>query len=246
MRQQVPKGCAAARPQQSLLLVARRCRDCGENLRALEGALHQCTFALTWPFAIEAVGGPWSCSRIGGGVGICRIARICGGSRAAPAHSQLEPLWEFIRGDLGHSMEMPKTADLADGSAMVLIGLRGREAVGFLWVERRAGSAAVLHERMPMAADGADGAQADIEPVAQGERRCRGAGLGVVLIWARRTERRRGLASALVEKARELFGRSSEWGVDAGDLAFSQPTNSGFAFAAKYTSGSRNGSVLVY
>jgi len=140
-------------------------------------------------------------------------------------------------------MEMPRAADLADGSAMVLIGLRGREAVGFLWAERRAGSsAAVLHDCVATTADNTSIAEADLKLVAQlGEGRCRGTGLGVVLVWVRRNERRRGLASSLVDKARELLCRSS-----IGGMAFSQPTTSGFAFAAKYTAGAHDGRVPVY
>eukprot|EP00913_Durusdinium_trenchii_P021852 g20533.t1 len=61
--------------------------------------------------------------------------------------------------------------------------------------------------------------------------------LGVALVWVRRRERRRGLATALVDCLRRLNGGAT--------VAFSQPTDLGFAFATRYSRQQRFDSPMV-
>eukprot|EP00931_Biecheleriopsis_adriatica_P103401 TRINITY_DN78244_c0_g1_i1.p1 TRINITY_DN78244_c0_g1~~TRINITY_DN78244_c0_g1_i1.p1 ORF type:complete len:317 (-),score=47.18 TRINITY_DN78244_c0_g1_i1:176-1126(-) len=63
---------------------------------------------------------------------------------------------------------------------------------------------------------------------------CQETTLGVALIWVRRAERRRGIATALINAARHLAG--SAGGSRDMTVAFSEPTDLGFAFASAYTS----------
>ena len=67
--------------------------------------------------------------------------------------------------------------------------------------------------------------------------------MGVRIIWVNDKQRRNGIAQRLLNTARQyyMFGTS----VDKTSIAFSQPTEDGFKFAASYTK-SPTGTVIAY
>mmetsp|Transcript_29574 Transcript_29574/g.92328 ORF Transcript_29574/g.92328 Transcript_29574/m.92328 type:complete len:271 (-) Transcript_29574:46-858(-) len=235
------------KPQQTLLAIARRCRECGEQLGALEGALHSCTMSLEWPHGgAESLAELWPGAGAGaGGTAACRLLRLGSGLLAAAASARFAALWDFIRGDLSHGLDPPSPERVAAGAATVFLGLRGREVVGLIWAE----SIGMLQrvECLPggpscesVASLGA-GSSPDRRP-GQAAR----AAIGVVLIWVRRSERRRGLATALVEAVRRHAAGPGGRSVPREAVAFSQPTDLGLEFARGYAGAAHGGQVRVY
>eukprot|EP00933_Yihiella_yeosuensis_P039517 TRINITY_DN33581_c0_g1_i1.p1 TRINITY_DN33581_c0_g1~~TRINITY_DN33581_c0_g1_i1.p1 ORF type:complete len:353 (+),score=80.43 TRINITY_DN33581_c0_g1_i1:44-1102(+) len=74
--------------------------------------------------------------------------------------------------------------------------------------------------------------------------------LGIALVWVRRSERRRGLATSLVDAARLLAEEGCSFGSVPSkfsvSVAFSQPTNLGIAFARQYEASRSRDEVLLY
>lgn len=210
--------------KQALLAVGRCCRDCGKRLGPLEATFHCCTKALEWPFAAESVAGAWACAGTGtGSVTKCHLVSIGSCLKSNAARARFHDLWEFVRNDLSHGIDPPQLDSVAAGVSVVLLGLRGSVVVGLVWAERAAT------------------ATLDNDP--DHTRRAR---LGIALVWVRRSERRRGLATALVDAARRLAAGPGTAPVAIGEVAFSQPTLHGAAFASKYTEQAHAGQVLVY
>lgn len=237
-------------PQQALLAVARCCRDCGARLTALEGALHSCTVPLEWPCGgTEVAGGPWPQAGTGvGGAGCCRILRLRAGVLAPAVWERFHALWDFVRQDLSHGLDPPTPEAVTAGASAILLGVRGREVVGLIWAERVDGPwclryADAEEEAAAPAAAATAGAAAAL-PAA--ERRAPRAALGVALVWVRRTERRRGLATALVDAARRQAAVLGGRPVPPEEVAFSQPTSLGLAFARQYAGDVHRGRALVY
>lgn len=228
--------------KQAILAVARRCRDCGARLGVIEGALHRCTAALEWPFAVEALAGRWP-GASAGGTGSCRVVRLVGSCLVSSpsAREHFAALWTFVRRDLSHGIDLPEASALAAGASAVILGLRGREVAGLLWAERPAAAAGLVE----IEGEGSKERTSE-EPAstAAGSQRC--ARLGVALIWVRKAERRRGLATALVDAARCHLAGLGEPPVPSEEVAFSQPTDLGRAFAGHYTRPACGGKILVY
>mmetsp|Transcript_82395 Transcript_82395/g.215042 ORF Transcript_82395/g.215042 Transcript_82395/m.215042 type:complete len:273 (+) Transcript_82395:65-883(+) len=229
--------------QQAILGVARRCRECGEALRPLEAALHDCAAVLTWPFQADAISLP-SDPTTAARCGAVRAVRIGARPLSAAAREHLGTLWEFVRQDLSHGLELPSAEALSAGSCAILLALRGRDVLGVLWAERIAGADLCFASSM---CDGGAGAPAACSEVSLGRSAAREEpALGVVLLWSRRSERKRGTATRLVDAARSLCARAGAAPVSLDKLAFSQPTDSGLAFAKRYLGGAHGGDVLVY
>ncbi|CAE7637314.1 STR6 [Symbiodinium sp. CCMP2456] len=222
LKRQPPGGCS-----QSLLAVARNCRECGERLTALEGALHLCPAIFEWTFPAETLGSAPSAE------GPCRLVRLGANARKGAADAKLVELWENIRKtQLSHILELPSTEQLASQSASILLALRGKDVLALLSAER------ITADKLgrPFLASRATQTQ----PMLQSQKT--EPLLGVALLWTRRRERRRGLAVALVDRARQLLAPGSR-------VAFSQPTELGQAFARQYVqrmSEQEESSVLVY
>jgi len=126
---------------------------------------------------------------------------------------------------------------------MLFLGLRGRDVVGLLWTERITGErTAEVHpsDRMDIIEAGLDAGGAI--PA----RRSGCASIGVALVWVRRAERRRGLATALVDVARQRGAYVGLPPIPLEQVAFTQPTQQGLNFAARYAGAVRGGNVLVY
>lgn len=221
------KPRTVSKPQR-LLAVARCCRDCGLRLSALEDALHQCSKAFDWPFPAETI-----CSASASS-GQCRLVRLGANTLRGTTLSRLAELWETIREtDLSHSLDLPSGERLANGSAWLLMALKGREVLGLLSAERIAGTSSACLDSsgsgMKQKSE-TDASKADI-----GQRTK--PTLGVAVVWVRRRERRRGLATSLVDCLRHFNG--------GGSVAFSQPTELGFNFASSYSCRQHTG-PLVY
>lgn len=229
--------------QQALLGVARRCRECGEALRPLEAALHDCAAVLTWPFQADAISDP-SDPTMATRCGAVRVVRIGARPLTAAAREHLGALWEFVRQDLSHGLELPSAEALSAGSCAIILALRGRDLLGLLLVERIAGADLCFASSM---CDGGAAAAAACSEESLGRTAVREEpALGVVLVWSRRSERKRGTATRLVDAARSLCAGAGAAPVPLGKLAFSQPTDSGLAFAKRYLGGAHGGDVLVY
>lgn len=242
----------ACKPQvvkrQTLLPVAHRCRDCGQTLSHAEDALHRCTTALAWPFASEQVAAASSSSpgarlatSASSGAAGSRIIRLSANCFRGAAGVRLREIWEHVReGDLSHALELPTAEAVASKTAWLLLALRGKEVLGLLSAER-VGPTTCCELR-----ESIDGGRPEVQPAKRPRVDTQPAAskddsvLGVALIWVRRSERRRGLASTLVDAARRLESqsRSTCAGGQAREgavkVAFSQPTELGKAFATKY------------
>eukprot|EP00928_Gymnodinium_smaydae_P089284 TRINITY_DN73274_c0_g1_i1.p1 TRINITY_DN73274_c0_g1~~TRINITY_DN73274_c0_g1_i1.p1 ORF type:complete len:283 (-),score=51.95 TRINITY_DN73274_c0_g1_i1:37-885(-) len=257
-----PKGLQQKQqPQQrqALLGVARRCRDCGAQLDALNSTLHRCSSALEWTLGGESLPTP----QVGGASegGACRGLRFLRLGRARllsqVAQERLNELWEFVRNDLSHGLDLPAPERLLIGAAdpaAIFLALRGKEAVGLLVAERVVN--AELFETKPLA--DADEAMRLAEPAKTGTNE---EVLGINLVWVRRTERRKGLATLLLDVARQQAKEAlatqlpstllppstqSPAMLPLARVAFSQPTSDGFRLAARYAGPARDGKVLVY
>mmetsp|Transcript_64504 Transcript_64504/g.185458 ORF Transcript_64504/g.185458 Transcript_64504/m.185458 type:complete len:271 (+) Transcript_64504:71-883(+) len=221
---------------QSLLAVPRRCGECGLSLRAFEGALHRCSDALEWPFGGEATASRDCASSSSSG---CRVVRLGAlavkEGKTSPASETFEALWDFIHEDLSHGFHRPDAGSVAAGSSAVLLALRGRQVAGLIWLERIAKATLV-------AADGVAEEGAAMPPKAAEVP----ASLGVVLIWVRRTERRKGLASAMLDAARGCLASIGAPPVPVEQVAFSQTTDMGSLFARRYIGQAHQGAVLQY
>eukprot|EP00927_Polykrikos_kofoidii_P062877 TRINITY_DN57676_c0_g1_i1.p1 TRINITY_DN57676_c0_g1~~TRINITY_DN57676_c0_g1_i1.p1 ORF type:complete len:277 (+),score=40.55 TRINITY_DN57676_c0_g1_i1:240-1070(+) len=234
------------KPRQTLLAVARRCRDCGLHLNAMEGALHQCSVALEWRFSGEVVANGWH-GAAESSPEVCRVLRL-DQNLAPAAREQLEAVWDFIRKELPHSLGGPPVLASRCGAGeppILLMGLRGRIVVGLLWAER------VAAHRVFEVADVSDcgkshGSGCVSTTASHGDQHKQVAVLGVALIWVRRGEQRRGLATALVNAARRQPATFGCQDVALEEVAFSQPTDQGFEFASRYLHCARKGKVLIY
>lgn len=178
---------AVSKPQR-LLAVARSCRDCGLRLSALEGALHQCSTALDWSFPTETVGI---------GASGCRVVRLGAHHLRGAALIRLTEIWETIQDtDLAHPFDLPSPEQLANQSAYLLLALKGREVLALLSAERIGAVACPEGKTKQKSTESAfDSAQR--APVS----------LGVAVVWVRRRERRRGLATSMVD-CQQLSGRA--------------------------------------
>jgi len=205
---------------QRLLAVARSCRDCGLRLSALEDALHQCSKTFDWPFPAETLCNASAAS------GQCRLVRLGANALRGTAQSRLTELWETIREiDLSHSLELPTAERLANQSAWLLMALKGREVLGLLSAERIRPDTSTFFDSLESMSESQESdisaMEGDIQPPKVKTT------LGVAVVWVRRRERRRGLATSLVNCLRRLNM--------GGSVAFSQPTDLGFSFASSYS-----------
>ena len=184
-----PEGC------QSLLAVARNCRECGERLSALEGALHLCPAVFRWSFQGEVVGSAPSAD------GPCRLVRLGANARKGAAGTELVELWENIRRtQLSHILELPSMEQLASRSAILLLALRGKDVLALLSAE------CIAARQLCPSAETKQAEVGGVIGVPHGASR--DPLLGLSVLWTRRRERRRGLAAALVDRpgpGRDLF-----------------------------------------
>lgn len=227
---------------QAVLAVARTCRECGLRLGAssLEASLHKCTASLEWPLGGEAVGKATKST--------CRIVRLGAGQTTPAARQRFEMLWEFIREDLSHGLEAPSAAAITAGDCTVLLCLRSHEVIGLLWAEP-AGKAELLDSDealgdSPSSVFGSSSNnRTDLSTSSQ-----IAVSIGVALIWVRRTERRRGHATSMLDAARRCMtalGGAAD-SVPLAEVAFSQPTSLGCAMARSYVQSVHHGKVPVY
>lgn len=219
-----------------MLAVAHTCRECGARLDRLEALVHHCAAALEWPYGGDAVAGPWAgAARAAISSGACRIVRLSAQLLASrSASSRFGELWDYVRSDLSHGLDPPAPSAAAAGECAMLLALRGREVVGLLWAER-ATSAALLE------ADEADSHGGATETAPQVPVQ-----LGVALVWVRRSERRRGLATAMLDAARSCMAPFGAAVVSKAAVAFSQPTSMGAALACGYSGAYHAKRVPVY
>jgi len=222
--------------KQTLLAVARQCRDCGERLEGIEGAFHQCRKSLHWPFGSTAIDG---LSRIEKTGNTFRVARLASGDLTGPsASARFDELWSFVLNDLSHSLGAPSPASLGNRSDTLLICLRGREVMAMLWAE--------------LLSDGTDIREATIESrsCSASQKRLvvgRRGLLGVRLIWVHRSCRKKGLATSLVDALRLHAGGLGGSPIPAQEVAFSEPTEQGLAFATRYAQSNCVGDcALIY
>lgn len=234
--------------RQTLLMVTHRCRDCGQKLSPAEDALHCCTAALFWPFAASSEHVPAASSGRGGArassSAAWRIMRLSANCLRGAAGLRLREIWEHVReGDLSHALELPTAEAVASKTAWLLLALRGKEVLGLLSAER-VGPSACCELRESESYESRPGAPPAKRPRLDSQSAAfkDDSVLGVALIWVRRSERRRGLATTLVDAARRLesqsraacVGGQAREGTVA--VAFSQPTELGKVFATKYSS----------
>lgn len=151
------------------------------------------------------------------------------------ARARLAELWSFIRAELPHSLGEPPF----DSPEQLLLALRGRRVVGLLWAERVSGA------RLVEVAD-VEASDNMLDNEAAVQLAGIAASLGVALIWVRRSEQRRHLATSLVDAARKAGANLGCAEIPLEQVAFSQPTTQGFAFASRYLQKARSGKVLVY
>lgn len=188
---------AVSKPQR-LLAVARSCRDCGLRLSALEGALHQCSTALDWPFPTETL-------QLGVQIGAsgCRVVRLGAHHLRGAALIRLTELWETIQDtDLAHPFDLPSPERLANQSAYLLMALKGREVLALLSAERIAGAVACPDSvETKQKSQKSQKSQTDSleQRVPRAPRAPVASTLGVAVVWVRRRERRRGLATSMVD-----------------------------------------------
>jgi len=147
----------------------------------------------------------------GARAGGCHVIRLAPAALQTPAaRDALERLWEFVRGDLGHSFERPPLEAVAMGECALLLCLRGPRVAGLVCVERT-----------------------EVAELPNGHGKVNSQ-LGVALVWVRRVERRRGVASTLLDAARVSLGGLGSPAVPRGSVAFSQTTDAGSALASRY------------
>lgn len=196
--------------------------------------------ALEWPFTAETVTRAGVRAGVGGASG-CRIVRLGTGLLAPAASVQFEALWDFIRGDMSHGLDPPATKNVATGTSIVLLSLRKHEVVGLLWAEPIMRAQLVNTEHMMT--DETTMPDFTEELV---ENKTVRAALGICLIWVKRSERRKGLATALVEAARRDAAELGAHPVPVEQVAFSQLTSLGFTFARQYLRATHKGQILIY
>mmetsp|Transcript_60403 Transcript_60403/g.143998 ORF Transcript_60403/g.143998 Transcript_60403/m.143998 type:complete len:295 (-) Transcript_60403:231-1115(-) len=222
---------------QAVLAVARRCKECGVHLSATESMHHRCALALAWPFpapegfAAEGI-------RMGRGVTSCRIVRLDSRLFSSPTgRRQFEALWSFISVDLPHALGEPTIEAIASGTALLLLAVQAKEVVGLIWIE--VGHTTAYLEDIEVQAETEHGtACAGDENITllPSSRRDLDDAVSVVLIWVRKSMRRHGIATALLDIARECAAapRLPRREIPRDAVAFSQPTRQGLAFARQY------------
>merc|ERR1719183_600951 len=192
---------------QTLLAVARQCRECGEKLTGIEGAMHNCRKALHWPFGCREI--PMNSSpnskfktKVPNG---CRIARLAAANIAGgSASARFDEMWAVISKDLSHCLGAPSLDELGSGDSFVLLVLHGREVEGLLWAERLTEGIGLreatpeercldTHKNMPPQIEHGTGQM--VQRLVVGRRGM----LGVRLIWVHRPFRKKGLARCLVD-----------------------------------------------
>mmetsp|Transcript_98152 Transcript_98152/g.194373 ORF Transcript_98152/g.194373 Transcript_98152/m.194373 type:complete len:196 (+) Transcript_98152:233-820(+) len=193
----------------------------------MEAALHECTLMLEWPFGSDEV-----CASNG-----YRFLRLgSAGLATLAAQSRFDDIWEFVRNDVSHGLEPPTKEALAEGRAFILLAVQGRRVVGLVSAERL-----TPDQKLQCMPDEDSPGLALVEPGVHPHGIFQTAALGIFLIWVRRSERRKGLASAMVDVVRQVATLPGQVMASAGQVAFSQPTKLGFAFAKRYA-----GQALVY
>lgn len=233
--------------RQQQLAVSRICRDCGLRLTALEDALHFCSTAFEWPFGAEVASATMNNVRLSNSSASSssRIVRMSANAfrEGSSCAARLNELWHHIQdGDLSHSLALPSATDIASGRCSLFLSLRGKEVLGLLSAEHCSLSQVSRH-RISSRAE-ALGAKEEsianisgcgVDPTLANESL-----LGIALIWVRRSERRRGVATSLLDAARQASGVSRD------NVAFSQPTELGFSFATAYEASGVKNDILVY
>lgn len=225
-------------PRQTQLALARKCRECGMKLTAVQATIHSCTAVLEWNFGTEQL----ISSYAGGDVPHIREAvvgfriAVLGARTLTPtAYDRLCDAWDFVRSDFSHALDLPSREALSVGTNLILVALRGREIVAFLSVAR-VSKGFLINETSVFQGGFTDHGSTAV-PVS----------LGVELVWVRRPHRRKNLATALLDAARwQLAGLGALTPVDLRKVAFSQPTEMGFALAQKYLHPAWAGGVVVY
>jgi hypothetical protein len=153
------------------------------------------------------------------------------------ALQRFEELWSFVMNDLSHSLGIPSLEDLRHGSNALLICLSGRQVTGVLWAERLSENS--MLSDVPASSDSSSDSVI-------GKAIGRKAILGVRLIWVHRTHRKRNLATSLVDAARVYAGGLGGKALPAEEVAFSQPTTQGLAFATSYMKAACGSNAVVY
>lgn len=220
---------AELKMSQALLAVKRRCRDCGVYLGAVESALHCCTVALRWSFPIEEV-----CVREGESINTesgrsVRISRLCFSTPSI--QKRFEELWDFVQSEMSHSLVRPSVGDVASGTHIVLLALQSREVVGL-----------VVAKYLDMSTPVDIFRHRDEAPAT---RLSSGNKLGIMLVWVRAAERRKGIARGLMNAIRRVGAGLGAPPLPLSAVAFSQPTTMGFVFASHYVGNGCEG-VPVY
>jgi len=212
-----------------MLAVARRCKECGVRLSSLESAFHHCRDALAWPFP-DSLASAWPNKPVQGALP-CKIIRLDKRLLAsASGRAQFAALWEFVMLDLPHSLGEPTEEAILQGTSIVLLAVQAREVIGVLWADV---GAANLYLEADGEAIQAAGDEA-VMVAADSRRECCHP-VNVVLIWVRKVARRQGLATALVDIARQFAAQGRQTQPVGKDVvAFSQPTTQGLAFARHY------------
>lgn len=194
--------------------------------------MHCCTVALQWPFGVTVITG-----LLGGGTRSpgYRIVRVAGSDVTGPsASSRFEELWSFVAKDVSHSLGSPLPEELASGSHAVLLCFSGRQIVGVLWIERLEDDVK-LSEVTALGCKSVEAGPDLHERQLSKQVSNRKARLGVRLIWVHRPSRKKNLAASLVDAARMYAGGLGGISLPAEEVAFSQPTEQGLAFATRYT-----------
>jgi hypothetical protein len=229
--------------RQQQLAVSRICRDCGLRLTALEDALHFCSTAFEWPFGSEVASTTMNNVRLSNSSASSssRIIRLSASAfrEGSSCAARLNELWHHIQdGDLSHSLALPSANDIASGRCSFFLSLRGKEVLGLLSAEHCSLSQVSRHRISSRAA--ALGAKEEVAGTGIDQALANESLLGIALIWVRRSERRRGVATSLLDAARQASGVSRD------HVAFSQPTELGFSFAAAYEASGVKNDILVY
>lgn len=128
-------------------------------------------------------------------------------------------------------------------SAWVYICIRGRRIVGCIVIDHVSPLALIQLSRSDLAIACKDDIYAQMESSSSlpCTSICASSKLGVRLIWVAPLSRRSGVAAMLVDAARLRFSLGAA--VPRCEVAFSQPTSSGIAFALAYT---KANSIYIY
>ncbi|CAK9059428.1 unnamed protein product [Durusdinium trenchii] len=257
---------------QRLLAVTRVCRDCGVRLSPLEDALHHCAVSFDWPFPVETLStsssslGPCRLVRLKAnqlrGAARKQLTELWEVVRDRELSHSLElpsiealasqSAWlllalkgrevlgmlsaerittEIVEPETPTCYKRPRNAKTSD-QEIVEAKMAGHEG------RRSLVPSIFADENHELREAPAPSSALTVTPKKAPKRCAAPPSLGVALVWVRRRERRRGLATALVDCLRRLNGGAT--------VAFSQPTDLGFAFATRYSRQQRFDSPMVY